>query len=287
MLFYRNTTSKPPDEMPEKALLASLGVVEAHSQYLKAIYYVPFSIPFNPVEEGLQQLSDLVAVGDLYDSMKPLWAPLECLINRNVDVVRIALKDGMHCSDFLQIALKLEIDWLFKDSVTPIPLDFAASPREPGIRDLDWIDLKLLTIEIPTGKVMSHDIAVLQIREKIIQAIRQGQQGTWNTYSFVYPDIWLWFLHYRTLIEQSAWLSSEKDDIYSLLEDTKRKVSDIVRPLYRNGLSSFCKEVKKKYGKDQLLESDLDYRCIEIPDEELPWIAAQAKGEDDHHHSAS
>ncbi|KAL8768696.1 MAG: hypothetical protein Q9209_005114 [Squamulea sp. 1 TL-2023] len=105
-LFHRDT--KEPTAIPKEALSACLAVVEAHCLYLKAIYHVPFDLSSRSVGGRLKQLSDLVTVGDLYDSLKPLRAPVECLVNRHMNDVRYHLT--VLAPEVLQIALELEIE---------------------------------------------------------------------------------------------------------------------------------------------------------------------------------
>ncbi|KAL8658740.1 MAG: hypothetical protein Q9226_000811 [Calogaya cf. arnoldii] len=297
MLFYRNAISTPQVEFCKKALSACFGIVEAHSQYLKSMYFAPFSISLDPVEEGIQQLSDLLAVGDLYDSMKPLW---ESLNNLHVNlVVRDALNRGKHHPELLQFALKFKINWLFKEIVCRVCVDRCESDeqvishfpaelaslilrkREILRNKMIEIDLKLLTMEIPHGNAIAHYLAVLQIREKIIGGTLLRQQTTWDNYASEYPHIIPRLAQHSPLIIKSALTPNEENDICILLEDVKRKVSDILRPLYPNGVSAGW------YGMGHPCFPGVDHRCIEVSDEELPWIAAQAKGDDDHHHAAS
>ncbi|KAL8893930.1 MAG: hypothetical protein Q9192_004787, partial [Flavoplaca navasiana] len=112
VLFFRENVPTPTS-LSKQELAAYLGMVVAHLQYLKALYYIPFSVSFNPIGNGLQQTSRLVETVVLYDSLEAFRVQIECQIIRQVDVVRQSLQ--LHGPAWLQIATKLDIAWFFKE----------------------------------------------------------------------------------------------------------------------------------------------------------------------------
>ncbi|KAL9035091.1 MAG: hypothetical protein Q9180_005042, partial [Flavoplaca navasiana] len=284
VLFFRQNLT-PPISVPKKKLAARLEIVEAHVQYLKAIYYVPFSICSTSSGDSPQQISRLVTTGDLYNNVKPLRVHVECFVNGNLDAVRQSLQG--HGPDWLQIAMKLEITWLFKEIISracvnsgmsdqQVIKDFTSAmgslilqKREALRNMLTEIDMKLLMFKSPSGYSASHDVAVLEVRERISKHLRIRQRGPWSKYARAYSDIGFYLNDYRDAVGDSAWDSKEQDEIYSTLDKIQRKVFEIIGPLYDDGLDALCK--KREIEGNNFIVPDIDYRCIEVLDGDLPW----------------
>ncbi|KAL9627254.1 MAG: hypothetical protein Q9204_006700, partial [Flavoplaca sp. TL-2023a] len=284
VLFFRQNLT-PPMSVPKKKLAARLEILEAHVQYLKAIYYVPFSICSTSSGDGLQQISRLVTTGDLYNNVKPLRVHIECFVNGNLDALRQSLQG--HGPDWLQIAMKLEIAWLFKEIMsracvnsgmsdqqvikdfTPAMSSLILRKREALKTKLTEIDMKLLMFKSPSGYSASHDVAVLEVRERISKHLRLRQRGPWSKYARAYADIVFYLEKYDVDGGDSTWEYKEGDRIYTTLEKIQRKVFEIIEPLYDDGLDALCK--KREIEGDGFVVPDVDYKCIEVLDGDLPW----------------
>ncbi|KAL8791033.1 MAG: hypothetical protein Q9213_000240 [Squamulea squamosa] len=290
-MFERDTKQWSHYAMKYRKLVADVSrmrldkrVAEAHWQYLKAVYHIPFHISFSPFEKGLKQLSSLVAVGDLYDSAKPLRVPVECLINRHAKTIRFRATE--YGPTLLQIASSLEIDWLFKEIVRRIcldprlddssvnqdfPVDLAAliiRKRESLKATMNEIDTKLLLMDIPLGGTTFQDSTVLRSREATIDVIRKPKQEPWRHYLKAYPSVVRSVNQYCSLIEGSPSVSSEKDVVRSLCKKVIEKVTRITWPLYATPLSAVCADELLNH---LTLDPEFDLRCVEILDEDLPW----------------
>lgn len=141
--------------------------------------------------------------------------------------------------------------------------------REVLGNKLTEIDMKLLMFKSPPGSSASHDVAVLEVRERINRHIRMRQRGPWSKYARAYSDIVFYLNNYVYDGADSTWDSKEQDEIYSTVEKIQRKVLEILGPLYDDGLSALCK--KWDIEGHGFVVSDVDYRCIEVLDGDLPW----------------
>ncbi|KAL8991962.1 MAG: hypothetical protein Q9169_007495 [Polycauliona sp. 2 TL-2023] len=267
--FFQRRDTTPPGSLAKAALSARLAIAQAHERYLKAIYYIPFTVSFISLSGGLEQLVNLVSVGDSYDSLSPLRLPVECLINRHVDAVRKSI--CAQSPKWMQISFELKIDWLFKEVVRRVCVDSGKSDKQVTKQFLDElgslilqkrdilrrkiteIDLKLLTMHIPKGKAVSHDAAVLRIREIIIRAVRDRPKASWNSYTGAYASIMSQLDEYRREMTRSDLGASERSDIKSLFLNMKHQVSGIT------------------HLNSDLSMSELDPDCIDFQDADLPW----------------
>ncbi|KAL8877812.1 MAG: hypothetical protein Q9192_008592 [Flavoplaca navasiana] len=183
--------------------------------------------------------------------------------------------------------MKLEIVWLFKEIIsracvnsgmsnqqvikdfTPAMSSLILRKREALRNMLTEIDMKLLMFKNPTGYSAAHDVAVLEVRERISKHLRIRQRGPWSKYARAYSDIGCYLNSYGDDGGNPAWEYKEQDEIYSTVEKIQRKVFEIIGSLYHGGLWALCK--KREIDGDGFVVPDVDYRCIEVLDGDLPW----------------
>ncbi|KAL8878419.1 MAG: hypothetical protein Q9198_003765 [Flavoplaca austrocitrina] len=152
---------------------------------------------------------------------------------------------------------------------TPATSSLILRKREALKNKLTEIDMKLLMFKSPSGYSASHDVAVLEVRERISKHLRLRQRGPWSKYARAYSDIGFYLNSYGDDGGDPAWEYKEQDEIYSTVEKIQRKVFEIIGLLYHGGLWTLCK--KREVEGDGFVVPDVDYRCIEVLDGDLPW----------------
>ena len=175
-------------------------------------------------------------------------------------------KCGNHCRIISRACVNsgMSDQQVIKD-FTPAMSSLILRKREALRNMLTEIDMKLLMFKSPSGDSASHDVAVLEVRERISKHLRIRQRGPWSKYACAYSDIGFYLNDY----DDGYGVSKEQDDIYSTVDKIQRKAFEIIGPLYDGGLWALCK--KREVEGDGSVVPDVDYRCIEVLDGDLPW----------------
>ncbi|KAL8663771.1 MAG: hypothetical protein Q9202_003585 [Teloschistes flavicans] len=251
----------PKDEwkMPPPPSPRYSASVEAHYRFFKMIYDCPIDIPVREGPEAvLENLSELVAVGDLYGGLDLLANAIEKFMGRYIGwFLEYFYLQG---PAILGIAMRLKIVWLFKDMVClacgditrnsdrvrrdyePIAASIILKKRKELRQMMTEINHDLLTMSTPKVEATSSKLLVAAFREMMIQMVKFTESKGWDQRGLIYSKDPAFYSLHQDCSERDK--VTELDTVEEItFQDAKlcqkmgRDAAALTGPLYLNCLS--------------------------------------------------
>ncbi|KAI4259689.1 MAG: hypothetical protein LQ352_000622 [Teloschistes flavicans] len=284
----------PKDEwkMPPPPSPRYSASVEAHYRFFKMIYDCPIDIPVREGPEAvLENLSELVAVGDLYGGLDLLANAIEKFMGRYIGWFLAYFY--LQGPAILGIAMRLKIVWLFKDMVClacgditrnsdrvrrdyePIAASIILKKRKELRQMMTEINHDLLTMSTPKVEATSSKLLVAAFREMIIQMVKFTESKGWDRRGLIYSkDPAFYSLHQdcseRDKVTELDTVEEITFQDAKLCQEMGRDAAALTGPLHLNCLSELSSHGRNEGG---------GFTCIPVTDDDLPWKAELGRRE--------
>jgi hypothetical protein len=266
--------------------------LEAHQNMLGALYHVTPVISRTSLDDAISSIVELANIAEYYGCEQVI----RVAISNHLHLFHLEVEDrcGRRPVVMLELAMKVQSEWVFREAATnllgrnsaafekAVPkleeleiLDLMIDKRSEFIRRLQECEFAMLKIQLPVAQqALNTNMALQYFRQRLVDRLNAGWgSGLGKGYAKLYRDIQedASFVHPNT-----HWHPANSyvctlfygphpeitSAIVSGLQTVSAEAVEILLPI--------LDDKTRKRAKSQ--EKFWDLKCMEIEDDEIPWL---------------